>query len=132
MTTSPAPRRTARQIRRWREYLADERTESASYRELGERRTGEEREILLALADAEKRHESHWLDLLGDAAERDGRSREDAIACYLSGADGWREAVKLLGGTFAHEEAKLRSGSRTDRRVNQHASECFQRLRIKR
>ena len=48
------------------------------------------------------------LALLGDAAERDGRSREDAIACYLSGADGWREAVKLLGGTFAQEEAKLK------------------------
>src|SRR5690606_6626217 len=30
------------------------------------RRTGEEREILLALADAERRHEQHWLDLLGD------------------------------------------------------------------
>ncbi len=74
VTTSPAPRRTARQIRRWREYLADERTESASYRELGERRTGEEREILLALADAEKRHESHWLELLGDDAEPPPRS----------------------------------------------------------
>ena len=51
---------------------------------------------------------SELLALLGDAAERDGRSREDAIACYLSGADGWREAVKLLGGTFAQEETKLR------------------------
>ena len=48
------------------------------------------------------------LALLGDAAEREGRSREDAIACYLSGSDGWREAVKLLGGTFAQEETKLR------------------------
>jgi hypothetical protein len=48
------------------------------------------------------------LALLGDAAERDGRSREDAIACYLSGSDGWREAVKLLGGTFAQGEAGLR------------------------
>ena len=74
VTTSPAPRRTARQIRRWRQYLADERAESAGYRELGERRTGEEREILLALADAEKRHEEHWLDLLGDAAEPPPRS----------------------------------------------------------
>lgn len=35
------------------------------YRDLAGRRTGEEREILLALARAEKRHESHWLDLLG-------------------------------------------------------------------
>jgi len=51
---------------------------------------------------------SELLALLGDAAERDGHSREDAIACYLSGADGWREAVKLLGGTFAQEGARLR------------------------
>jgi hypothetical protein len=41
------------------------------------------------------------LAMLGDAAESAGRSREDAIACYLSGSDGWNEAVKLLGGTFA-------------------------------
>ena len=74
VTTSPAPRRTARQVHRWRQYLADERAESAGYRELGARRTGEEREILLALADAEKRHEAHWLDLLGDAAEPPPRS----------------------------------------------------------
>jgi vacuolar iron transporter family protein len=66
VTFPPATRRTARQIRRWQQYLADERAEAAGYRKLGERRTGEEREILLALADAEKRHESHWLDLLGD------------------------------------------------------------------
>src|SRR6187200_912356 len=64
VTTSPT--RTSGQIRRWRQYLADERSEAAGYRRLAERRTGEEREILLALADAEKRHESHWLDLLGD------------------------------------------------------------------
>ena len=48
------------------------------------------------------------LDLLGAAAERNGRSREDAIACYLSGGEGWREAMKLLGGTFAEEETRLR------------------------
>lgn len=51
---------------------------------------------------------SELLALLGDAAERDGRSRKDAIACYLSGAEGWREAVKLLGGTFAQGEERLR------------------------
>jgi vacuolar iron transporter family protein len=64
VTTSPS--RTPGQIRRWRQYLADERSEAAGYRRLAERRTGEERDILLALADAEKRHESHWLELLGD------------------------------------------------------------------
>ena len=58
--TSPAT------IRRWRKYLADERAEAAVYRDLAGRREGEEREILLALADAEARHEAHWLALLGD------------------------------------------------------------------
>ena len=48
------------------------------------------------------------LTLLGNAAEGDGRSREDAIACYLSGGDGWREAVKRLGGTFAEGTTGLK------------------------
>jgi len=56
------------EVRRWRGYLADERAEAAVYRDLASRRTGEEREILLALAEAERRHEQHWLDLLGDQA----------------------------------------------------------------
>ena len=58
--------RTPDRIRRWRRYLADERSEAAGYRRLAERRAGEEREILIALADAEMRHEQHWLALLGD------------------------------------------------------------------
>lgn len=61
---------TARQIRRWRRYLADERAEAAVYRDLASRRAGEEREILLALAEAERRHEAHWLTLLGDRVGR--------------------------------------------------------------
>lgn len=64
MTDSPHAR--AKQIRRWRQYLADERAEGAVYRYLAERREGEEREILLALAEAEKRHEQHWIRLLGE------------------------------------------------------------------
>ncbi|MEO8527873.1 MAG: VIT1/CCC1 family protein [Pseudolysinimonas sp.] len=63
MTASPA------RIRRWRRYLADERAEAALYRELAERYMGEEREILRGLADAEQRHEQHWLDLLGSQAD---------------------------------------------------------------
>ena len=66
MPRASAPR--AADLRRWRKYLADERAEAAVYRELAERKTGEERAILLGLADAEGRHESHWLDLLGDRA----------------------------------------------------------------
>jgi VIT1/CCC1 family predicted Fe2+/Mn2+ transporter len=53
-------------LRKWRRFLADERAEAAVYRDLAGRREGEEREILLALADAEARHEAHWLALLGD------------------------------------------------------------------
>ena len=48
------------------------------------------------------------LEKLGEAAELDGRSREDAIACYLAGGEGWTEAVKLLGGTFAEGATGLR------------------------
>jgi VIT1/CCC1 family predicted Fe2+/Mn2+ transporter len=64
----PAPSPST--IRRWRRYLAEERAEAAVYRDLASRRIGEERDILLALADAEKRHENHWLALLGDKAGR--------------------------------------------------------------
>lgn len=60
-------------IRRWRRYLTDERAEAAVYRDLASRRAGEEREILLALADAEGRHEQHWLDLLGEAGTKPTR-----------------------------------------------------------
>jgi len=66
--SSTSPR--AADHRRWRQYLADERAEGAVYRNLAARRTGEEREILLALADAEGRHEQHWLELLGDEVGR--------------------------------------------------------------
>ena len=61
-------------LRRWRQYLADERAEAATYRYLAERRTGEERDILLALAEAEGRHEEHWRQLLGGEAGRDVRA----------------------------------------------------------
>jgi VIT1/CCC1 family predicted Fe2+/Mn2+ transporter len=52
-------------VRRWRQHLANERAEAVVYRNLARHRTGEERDILLALAEAEARHEAHWLELLG-------------------------------------------------------------------
>lgn len=70
------PEPTRAQIRRWRRYLADERAEAAVYRDLASRREGEERQILLALAEAEARHEQHWIDLLGDQA---GPPRKGAL-----------------------------------------------------
>ncbi|WP_235883611.1 VIT1/CCC1 transporter family protein [Saccharopolyspora elongata] len=63
---SRAGKADARSVRRWRRRLADEREEAEVYRELAARRSGEEREILLGLAEAEARHAAHWEALLGD------------------------------------------------------------------
>jgi hypothetical protein len=48
------------------------------------------------------------LAMLGDKGRGEERSREDAIACFLSGSEGWDEAVKLLGGTFAQAATGLK------------------------
>ena len=61
---------TAADRRRWARYLVEERAEGFVYQKLAARRTGEEREILQSLADAERRHEQHWIDLLGGCPER--------------------------------------------------------------
>lgn len=58
------------QVRRWRRYLADERAEAAVYRDLASRRSGEERQILNGLVEAEERHQQHWIDLLGERVGR--------------------------------------------------------------
>ena len=58
------PGTLAARERRWRRHLADEHLEAAVYRELAARRTGEEAEVLTALAAAESRHIAHWEALL--------------------------------------------------------------------
>lgn len=65
MSAPAATEPTAADRRRWARYLVEERAEGLVYQRLAARRTGEEREILLGLADAEHRHEQHWLALLG-------------------------------------------------------------------
>ena len=67
-TPQPPKNVSKAQIKRWRRHLADERMEARTYRSLAERRTGSEREVLLKLAEAERRHEEYWLSLLGDKA----------------------------------------------------------------
>ena len=54
------------QIRRWRRYLADEESEARIYRYLAQRAEGKDREILMQVAEAEKRHQQHWRDMLGE------------------------------------------------------------------
>ncbi len=68
MSTPTAP--TPADQRRWARYLVEERAEARLYERLAARRTGEDREILLGLASAERRHEAHWLGLLGGEPER--------------------------------------------------------------
>ena len=62
---SPSPA----QIKRWRRYLADEESEARIYRYLARRAEGTDREILLQVAEAEKRHQQHWRDMLGEHAD---------------------------------------------------------------
>ena len=38
------------------------------------------------------------------------RSRQDAVACFLSGGEGWEQALQELGGAFADEEQGLMRG----------------------
>lgn len=75
---SPSPA----DLKRWRQYLADERAEAAVYRDLAQNRSGEERSILLALAEAEGRHEAHWLRLLGGHA---GKPRPASFRSQILG-----------------------------------------------
>lgn len=56
-------------IRKWRRYLADELATVEVLRTLAARKDGEDRKILLELADAEERHAQHWVQLLGPHAE---------------------------------------------------------------
>lgn len=80
---------THAQIKRWRKHLAEERMEARTYRDLSERRTGEERAVLRQLEDAERRHEEYWLARLGEhalpAPKPPLRTRAAAVLAHLFG-----------------------------------------------
>ena len=77
------------QIKRWRKHLAEERMEARTYRDLSERRTGEERAVLLQLEEAERRHEEYWLARLGEhalpAPKPPLRTRAASVLAHLFG-----------------------------------------------
>jgi VIT1/CCC1 family predicted Fe2+/Mn2+ transporter len=109
MTAPTNKQPTAKQIRRWRGYLAAERAEASVYRELASRRQGEEKEILLALAEAEGRHERHWVELLGDQAGKPLRSD------WRTSLLGW--LARRFGGVFVlalAQRAEARSSYEDD------------------
>lgn len=107
------PARRPADIRKWRRYLADERAEAATYRDLARRRTGEDRAILLALADAEKRHEQHWLDLLGDDV---GRPLRGDLRTRMLGL-----LARRFGGVFVLALAQ-RAEARSSYDADEHAT----------
>jgi len=77
---------TAADRRRWARYIADERAEAAVYRRLARRREGSEREILLQLEEAERRHEQHWIDLLGgEPAKLPKAGLRDRLTGWMAG-----------------------------------------------
>ena len=69
-----APSPGAGELRRWRQLLANERAEASLYRNLAERSGGEDRQILLGIAEAEERHIAHWEGLLGPSSARTSRA----------------------------------------------------------
>lgn len=85
---------TAKQIKQWRRYLANERAEAETYRILARRRTGEEREILNKLADSELRHERHWREKLGDYVGKD--LRPDLQTRFNNAMARWFDSVFTL------------------------------------
>ena len=81
----PVTQPSEAQIRRWRRYLADEESEARIYRYLAQRAEGEEREILMQVAEAEKRHQQHWRDMLGEHAGKPSRpSLSSAFLQFLA------------------------------------------------
>ena len=62
----PVTQPSEAQIRRWRRYLADEESEARIYRYLAQRAEGKDREILMQVAEAEKRQQQHWRYMLGE------------------------------------------------------------------
>jgi VIT1/CCC1 family predicted Fe2+/Mn2+ transporter len=96
-------------LRRWRQHLANERAEAAVYRSLAQRRSGEERDILLAVAEAEGRHEQHWLNLLDD---RVGKPRRADLRTRMLGL-----LARHFGSVFVlalAQRAEARSAYATD------------------
>jgi VIT1/CCC1 family predicted Fe2+/Mn2+ transporter len=105
---------SAGDVRRWRRYLSDERAEASVYRDLADRRSGEEREILLALAEAEGRHAAHWEQLLGDRVSEPGRgSLRTRVLAFLA---------RHFGSVFVLALAQRAEG-RSPYETDEHATE---------
>jgi vacuolar iron transporter family protein len=91
--------------------LADEREEATVYRELAGRSRGEERQILLGLADAESRHAAYWERLLGeDVGPPQRGSLRMRLLAFLARRFGWLFVLVLM----QHAESRWRYAADAD------------------
>ncbi|MEQ4209031.1 VIT1/CCC1 family protein [Actinopolymorpha sp. B9G3] len=91
--------------------LADEREEARVYRELAGRSDGEERQILLGLADAETRHAAYWERLLGeDVGPPQRGSPRMRLLAHLARRFGWLFVLVLM----QHAESRWRYAADAD------------------
>ncbi|TDQ53287.1 VIT1/CCC1 transporter family protein [Actinorugispora endophytica] len=101
--------------------LAEEREEVRVYRTLASRRDGEEREILLGLADAEERHVAHWEGLLGGDAGRPRRGTPRMrLLAFLARWLGWVFVLALMqqAESRARRDADVPPAMAADERVH--------------
>ena len=75
-----------------------------------------------------------WLAMIHAEGSSPEHDPHEAIACYLSAAEGWDEALKVLRGAFASDAAQaVRAGGikQNEHEINQRASEYLQRPGLK-
>jgi VIT1/CCC1 family predicted Fe2+/Mn2+ transporter len=99
------------------------------YRRLAERRTGEERDILLALADAERRHAAHWRDLLAEHADAGPAADPDDGVFAGAGRGGTRTRLlaflaRHFGSVFVLALAQ-RAEARSPYATDEHATDTM-------
>lgn len=122
--SQPSSQPSRQQIRRWQKYLADEIAEGGLYADLAGRKHGEERQILLGLAAAEKRHEQHWRDLLGEHAQRlPSPSAHRVLLGWMARIFGSVFVLALAqraegGSPYAHDETATR-GMAADEEIHE-------------
>ena len=81
-----------------------------------------------------RQRQTELLGLLSADSTQPNQDSQEAIACYLSSAEGWDQALKVLGGAFASDAAAAVrcSGVKQNKHgINQRASEYLQRPPIK-
>lgn len=112
------------QVRRWRRYLAEERTEAEIYRRLAERSSGREQDILRQVAEGEQRHAEHWVRLLGPHADRPARpSLYSRLLLLLAGHLGTVFVLAMLqraeGRSPYHDEEDASDAMAADEAVHE-------------